>query len=58
VHGLLSQAKVESYRGFVFACFDPGAVDLRKSSAGLRKNRLNAAISAKKRDGCDPYHSE
>ena len=26
--GLLSPAKVESYRGFVFACFDPGAVDL------------------------------
>src|SRR5262249_58892692 len=27
-------AKVESYRGFVFACFDPGAVDLRTYLAG------------------------
>ena len=26
---LMSPAKVDSYRGFVFACFDPGAVDLR-----------------------------
>ena len=32
--GLLSPAKVESYRGFVFACFDPGAVDLRAYLAG------------------------
>ena len=32
--GLLSPAKVESYRGFVFACFDPGAVDLRTYLAG------------------------
>ncbi len=31
---LLSPAKVESYRGFVFACFDPGAVDLRTYLAG------------------------
>src|SRR5262245_61810220 len=32
--GLLSPAKVESYRGFVFACFDPDAVDLRTYLAG------------------------
>jgi phenylpropionate dioxygenase-like ring-hydroxylating dioxygenase large terminal subunit len=32
---LLSPAKVESYRGFVFACFDPGAVDLRTYLAGV-----------------------
>ena len=32
--GLLSPAKVESYRGFVFACFDRGAVDLRTYLAG------------------------
>jgi p-cumate 2,3-dioxygenase subunit alpha len=32
--GLLSPAKVDSYRGFVFACFDPGAVDLRTYLAG------------------------
>jgi phenylpropionate dioxygenase-like ring-hydroxylating dioxygenase large terminal subunit len=32
--GLLSPPKVESYRGFVFACFDPGAVDLRTYLAG------------------------
>jgi p-cumate 2,3-dioxygenase subunit alpha len=32
--GLHSPAKVESYRGFVFACFDPGAVDLRTYLAG------------------------
>jgi p-cumate 2,3-dioxygenase alpha subunit len=31
---LLSPAQVESYRGFVFACFDPGAVDLRTYLAG------------------------
>jgi phenylpropionate dioxygenase-like ring-hydroxylating dioxygenase large terminal subunit len=31
---LLSPAKVDSYRGFVFACFDPGAVDLRTYLAG------------------------
>jgi p-cumate 2,3-dioxygenase alpha subunit len=32
--GLRSPAQVESYRGFVFACFDPGAVDLRTYLAG------------------------
>ena len=32
--GLLPPAKVESYRGFVFACFDPRAVDLRTYLAG------------------------
>jgi phenylpropionate dioxygenase-like ring-hydroxylating dioxygenase large terminal subunit len=32
--GLHSPAKVDSYRGFVFACFDPGAVDLRTYLAG------------------------
>jgi phenylpropionate dioxygenase-like ring-hydroxylating dioxygenase large terminal subunit len=32
--GLLSPAKVDSYRGFVFACFDPEAVDLRTYLAG------------------------
>jgi phenylpropionate dioxygenase-like ring-hydroxylating dioxygenase large terminal subunit len=32
--GLLSPAQVDSYRGFVFACFDPGAVDLRTYLAG------------------------
>ncbi len=32
--GLLSPPKVESYRGFVFACFDRGAVDLRTYLAG------------------------
>jgi p-cumate 2,3-dioxygenase alpha subunit len=32
--GLLAPAQVESYRGFVFACFDPGAVDLRTYLAG------------------------
>jgi phenylpropionate dioxygenase-like ring-hydroxylating dioxygenase large terminal subunit len=32
--GLLAPAKVDSYRGFVFACFDPGAVDLRTYLAG------------------------
>jgi phenylpropionate dioxygenase-like ring-hydroxylating dioxygenase large terminal subunit len=32
--GLLSPAQVESYRGFVFACFDPEAVDLRTYLAG------------------------
>src|SRR5215469_12691512 len=32
--GLLSPAKVESYRGFVFTCFDPGAVDLRTYLGG------------------------
>jgi p-cumate 2,3-dioxygenase alpha subunit len=32
--GLLSPPKVDSYRGFVFACFDPGAVDLRSYLAG------------------------
>jgi phenylpropionate dioxygenase-like ring-hydroxylating dioxygenase large terminal subunit len=31
---LLSPAKVDSYRGFVFACYDPGAVDLRTYLAG------------------------
>jgi phenylpropionate dioxygenase-like ring-hydroxylating dioxygenase large terminal subunit len=31
---LLSPAQVDSYRGFVFACFDPGAVDLRTYLAG------------------------
>jgi p-cumate 2,3-dioxygenase subunit alpha len=31
---LLSPAKVDSYRGFVFACFDPEAVDLRTYLAG------------------------
>jgi phenylpropionate dioxygenase-like ring-hydroxylating dioxygenase large terminal subunit len=31
---LCSPAKVESYRGFVFACFDPDAVDLRTYLAG------------------------
>jgi phenylpropionate dioxygenase-like ring-hydroxylating dioxygenase large terminal subunit len=32
--GLLSPAKVDSYRGFVFACFDPGAADLHTYLAG------------------------
>src|SRR5262249_35730752 len=32
--GLLAPAQVDSYRGFVFACFDPGAVDLRTYLAG------------------------
>jgi phenylpropionate dioxygenase-like ring-hydroxylating dioxygenase large terminal subunit len=32
--GLISPAKVDSHRGFVFACFDPGAVDLRTYLAG------------------------
>jgi phenylpropionate dioxygenase-like ring-hydroxylating dioxygenase large terminal subunit len=32
--GLLSPARVDSYRGFVFACFDPGAVDLHTYLAG------------------------
>jgi len=32
--GLLSPAKVESHRGFVFACYDPDAVDLRTYLAG------------------------
>jgi phenylpropionate dioxygenase-like ring-hydroxylating dioxygenase large terminal subunit len=32
--GLLSPAKVDSYRGFVFACFDRAAVDLRTYLAG------------------------
>jgi p-cumate 2,3-dioxygenase alpha subunit len=32
--GLLSPARVDSYRGFVFACFDSGAVDLRTYLAG------------------------
>jgi phenylpropionate dioxygenase-like ring-hydroxylating dioxygenase large terminal subunit len=32
--GLLSPAQVDSYRGFVFACFDPDAVDLRTYLAG------------------------
>lgn len=32
--GLVSPAQVDSYRGFVFACFDPGAVDLRTYLAG------------------------
>jgi p-cumate 2,3-dioxygenase subunit alpha len=32
--GLLSPAQVDSYRGFVSACFDPGAVDLRTYLAG------------------------
>ena len=31
---LQSPAKVESYRGFVFACFDPEALDLRTYLAG------------------------
>jgi p-cumate 2,3-dioxygenase subunit alpha len=31
---LQSPAKVESYRGFVFTCFDPGAADLRTYLAG------------------------
>ena len=31
---LHSPARVDSYRGFVFACFDPGAVDLRTYLAG------------------------
>jgi phenylpropionate dioxygenase-like ring-hydroxylating dioxygenase large terminal subunit len=31
---LLSPAKVDSYRGFVFACFDPEAADLRSYLAG------------------------
>jgi phenylpropionate dioxygenase-like ring-hydroxylating dioxygenase large terminal subunit len=31
---LLSPAKVDSYRGFVFACFDAGAVDLRTYLGG------------------------
>jgi phenylpropionate dioxygenase-like ring-hydroxylating dioxygenase large terminal subunit len=32
--GLLSPAKVESSQGFVFACFDPVAMDLRTYLAG------------------------
>jgi phenylpropionate dioxygenase-like ring-hydroxylating dioxygenase large terminal subunit len=32
--GLVSPARVDSYRGFVFACFDPGTVDLRTYLAG------------------------
>jgi phenylpropionate dioxygenase-like ring-hydroxylating dioxygenase large terminal subunit len=32
--GLLAPAQVDSYRGFVFACFDPGAVDLRTYLGG------------------------
>ncbi|WP_037569222.1 aromatic ring-hydroxylating oxygenase subunit alpha [Phaeacidiphilus oryzae] len=32
--GLLSPPKVDSYRGFYFVCFDPGAVDLRTYLAG------------------------
>ena len=32
--GLRAVARVESYRGFVFACFDPGAVDLVEYLAG------------------------
>ncbi len=32
--GLLSPPKVESYRGFVFACYDPDAADLRTYLAG------------------------
>src|SRR5262245_24213086 len=32
--GLRSPAQVDSYRGFVFACFDPAAVDLRSYLAG------------------------
>lgn len=32
--GLLSPPKVDSYRGFVFACFDPEAVDLKTYLAG------------------------
>jgi len=32
--GLHSPAKIDSYRGFVFACFDPAAVDLRTYLAG------------------------
>src|SRR5260370_3726088 len=32
--GLQAPAKVDSYRGFVFACFDPEAVDLRTYLAG------------------------
>jgi phenylpropionate dioxygenase-like ring-hydroxylating dioxygenase large terminal subunit len=32
--GLVSPAQVDSYRGFVFACFDPGAIDLRTYLAG------------------------
>jgi phenylpropionate dioxygenase-like ring-hydroxylating dioxygenase large terminal subunit len=45
--GLLSPAKVDSYRGFVFACFDPGAVDLRTYLAGadLRARRLENFIT-------------
>jgi phenylpropionate dioxygenase-like ring-hydroxylating dioxygenase large terminal subunit len=31
---LVSPAKVDSYRGFVFACFDPAAVDLRSYLSG------------------------
>src|SRR5262249_2041038 len=31
---LVSPAKVESYRGCVFACFDPGAANLRTYLAG------------------------
>jgi phenylpropionate dioxygenase-like ring-hydroxylating dioxygenase large terminal subunit len=32
--GLLSPPKLESYRGFVFACYDPDAADLRTYLAG------------------------
>jgi p-cumate 2,3-dioxygenase subunit alpha len=32
--GLLSPPKVDNYRGFVFACFDPGAIDLRTYLSG------------------------
>jgi phenylpropionate dioxygenase-like ring-hydroxylating dioxygenase large terminal subunit len=34
---LLSPAKVDSYRGFVFACYDPGAADLRTYLGGAVK---------------------
>jgi p-cumate 2,3-dioxygenase subunit alpha len=32
--GLAAPAQVDSYRGFVFVCFDPGAVSLRSYLAG------------------------
>jgi p-cumate 2,3-dioxygenase subunit alpha len=35
---LVSPAKVDSYRGFVFACFDPKAVDLRTYLAGAAEH--------------------
>ncbi|NKQ51874.1 Rieske 2Fe-2S domain-containing protein [Amycolatopsis sp. K13G38] len=35
--GLAPVAKVESYRGFVFCCFDPGAAGLTEYLAGARE---------------------